>query len=159
MQETQETRFQSLGREDPLEKEIATHSRIPARIIPWTEEPGGLQSIGLQTVGHDLATEHEHKPGFYSTLCLKSTENQFSSVAQSCLTVCDPMHARPPCPSPTPRVYSNLCPLSWWCHPTISSPVVPFSSRPQSFPASGSFQWVSSSHQVAKVLEFQFQHQ
>ena len=47
---------------------------------------------------------------------------------------------RPPCPSPTPRTYSNSCPLSWWCHPTISSSVVPFSSRLQSFPASGSFQ-------------------
>ena len=45
-------------------------------------------------------------------------------------------HSRPPCPSPTPRVYSNSCPLSWWCHPTISSSVVPFSSCLQSFPAS-----------------------
>ena len=49
-------------------------------------------------------------------------------------------HARPPCPSPTPGVYSNSCPLSWWCHPTISSSVAPFSSHLQSFPASGSFQ-------------------
>ena len=48
-------------------------------------------------------------------------------------------HARPPCPSPTPGVYSNSCPLSWWCHPTISSSVVPFSSHLQSFPAAGSF--------------------
>ena len=48
-------------------------------------------------------------------------------------------HTRPPCSSPTPRVYSNSCPLSRWCHPTISSSVVPFSSSPQSFPASGSF--------------------
>ena len=48
-------------------------------------------------------------------------------------------HARPPCPSPTPRVYSNSCPLSQWCHPTISCSVVPFSHL-QSFPASGSFQ-------------------
>ena len=48
-------------------------------------------------------------------------------------------HARPPCPSPTPGVYSNSCPLSWWCHPTISSSAVPFSSCLQSFPASGSF--------------------
>ena len=63
--------------------------------------------------------------------------------------------ARPPCPSPTPGVYSNSCPLSQWCHPTISSSVVPFSSHLQSFPVSGSFQWVSSSHQLAKVLEFQ----
>ena len=48
-------------------------------------------------------------------------------------------HARPPCPSPTPGVYSNSCPLSQWCHPTISSSVIPFSSCPQSFPASESF--------------------
>ena len=49
-------------------------------------------------------------------------------------------HARPPCPSPSPGVHSNSCPLSWWCHPTISSSVVPFSSHLQTFPASGSFQ-------------------
>ena len=47
-------------------------------------------------------------------------------------------YARPPCPSPTPRIYSNSCPLSWWCHPTISSSVIPSSSCPQFFPASGS---------------------
>ena len=62
---------------------------------------------------------------------------QFSSVTQSCPTLCEP---RPPCPSPTPRVYSNSCPSSRWCHPAISSSVIPFSSRPHSFPASGSFQ-------------------
>ena len=49
-------------------------------------------------------------------------------------------HARLPCPSPTPGAYSNSCPLSWWCHPNISSCVIPFSSCLQSFPASGSFQ-------------------
>ena len=49
-------------------------------------------------------------------------------------------HARLPCPSPTPRVYPNSCPLTQWCHPTISSPIISFSSCPQSFPASGSFQ-------------------
>ena len=48
-------------------------------------------------------------------------------------------HARPPCPSPTPGVYSNSCPLSRWCHPAISSSITPFSSCPQSLPASGSF--------------------
>ena len=66
----------------------------------------------------------------------------FSSVAQSCLDSLWPhesQHARPPCPSPTPRVYPNSCPLSQWCHPAISSSVVPFSSCPQSLPASGSF--------------------
>ena len=68
---------------------------------------------------------------------------QFSSVAQSCPTLCNPMNhqqARPPCPSPTPRIHPHPCPLSQWCHPIISSSVVPFSSCPQSFPASGSFQ-------------------
>ena len=54
------------------------------------------------------------------------------------LNLCNPMDARPPCPSPTTRVYSNSCPLSRWCHPTISSSVVPFTSCIQSFPASGS---------------------
>ena len=49
-------------------------------------------------------------------------------------------HAGPPCPSPTPGVYPNSCPFSWWCHPVISSSVVPFSSFLPSFPASGSFQ-------------------
>ena len=52
----------------------------------------------------------------------------------------EPQHARPPCPSPTPGVYLNSCPLSWWCHLTISSSVVPFSSCLQFFPESGSFQ-------------------
>ena len=65
----------------------------------------------------------------------------FSSVAQSCptLRLHGLQHARPPCPSPTPGVDPNSCPLSRWCHPTISSSVVPFSSFLQSFPASGSF--------------------
>ena len=66
---------------------------------------------------------------------------QFSSVTQSCLTLRphELQHSRPPCPSPTPKVYSDSCPLSWWRHPAISSSVVPFSSCPQSLPASGSF--------------------
>ena len=68
------------------------------------------------------------------------------SVQFSCSVVSDSLrpyglqHARPPCPSPTPGIYSNSCPLSRWCHPTISSSVVPFSSHLQSSPASGSFQ-------------------
>ena len=62
------------------------------------------------------------------------------SVLSNSLWRYEPQHARPPCPSPTPRVYSNSCPLSCWCHPTISSSVVPFSSCLQSFPVSGFFQ-------------------
>ena len=90
-----------------------------------------------------------------------SSDIQFSSVQFSCSVMSDSFrphesqHARPPCPSPTPGVHSNSCPLSLWRHPTISSSVVPFSSCPQSLPASESFPWVNSSHEVAKVLEFQ----
>ena len=71
---------------------------------------------------------------------LASNSVQFShSVVSNSLRPQGLQHVRPPCPSPTPGVYSNSCPLSRWCHPTISSSVVPFSSCLQSFPASGSF--------------------
>ena len=66
---------------------------------------------------------------------------QFSrSVVSDSLQLHEPQHARPPCLSPTPGVYPNPCPLSRWYHSTISSSVIPFSSCPQSFPESGSFQ-------------------
>ena len=71
--------------------------------------------------------------------------HQFSSVQFSCSVVSDSLqphesqHSRPPCPSPTPGVHPNSCPSSWWCHPAISSSVIPFSSCPQSLPGSGSF--------------------
>ena len=71
--------------------------------------------------------------------------SMFSSVQFSLLVVSNSLqprglqHARLPCPSPTPGACSNSCPSSWWCHPTISSSVIPFSSCPQSLPASGSF--------------------
>ena len=65
---------------------------------------------------------------------------EFSSVQSlSHIRLCDPMHTRPPCPSPTPGVYPNSCPSSWWYHPTISSSVVLFPSGPQSFQTPGSF--------------------
>ena len=66
---------------------------------------------------------------------------QISSVTQSCPTLWPhkSQHTRPPCPLPTPRVYSNSCPSSRWCHPVISSSVDPFSSCPQSLPTTGSF--------------------
>ena len=83
------------------------------------------------------------------------------SVQFSCWVMSDsswshePQHPRPPCPSPTAGVHPNPCPLSWWCHPTISSSVVPFFSRLQSFPASGSFQmrqFFTSGGQNIRVL-------
>ena len=88
--------------------------------------------------------------------------HQFSSVQFSCSVMSDSLpphglqHARPPCPSPDPGVYSNSCPLSGWCHTTISSSVVPFSSFLQSFPASGSSQmsqfFVSSSRNIGASI-------
>ena len=69
-----------------------------------------------------------------------SSTVQFNrSVMSDCLWPHEPQHTRPPCPSPTPEVHTNPCPLSWWYHPTISSSVIPFSCS-QSFSASGSFQ-------------------
>ena len=70
--------------------------------------------------------------------------NLFSSIQSlSRVQLFEPhelQHARPPCPSPTPAVHPTSCPLSWWCQPAISSSVIPYSSCPQSLPASGSFQ-------------------
>ena len=88
-----------------------------------------------------------------------------SSVQFSCSVMSDSLqphglqHAWLPCPSLSPGICSNSCPLRWWYHPTISSFVIPFSFCLQSSLASGSFPMVSSSHQMAKVLELQLQHQ
>ena len=105
----------------------------------WIGKPGMLQAMGSQRVRHAWVTE------------LNWTKNseksvQFSSV-QSLSRIwpfATPwlQHASPPCPSPTPGVYSNSGPLSQWRHPTISFSVIRFSSCLQSFPASGSFQIV-----------------
>ena len=83
-------------------------------------------SSRVTRLGHDLAT--------------KFSSAQFSpSVMSDSLRPHESQHARPPCPSPTPRVHSSSCSSSWWCHPAISYSVFPFSSHLQSFPASGSF--------------------
>ena len=110
-----------------------------------------LQSHGLQ---HARLLCPPLSPGVCSNsgplswwcyLTISSNWYQFSSVQFSCSVMSDSLqphglqHARPPCPSPTPGAYSNSCPLSWWCHPIISSSVFPFSSYLRSFPASGSF--------------------
>ena len=122
----QETQVWSLAWEDPLEKGMVTHSSILAWRIPWAEKPGGLQFIRLQRIRPDWAT---------------NTHKLFISWIQSLSCVwlfATPQHTRLPYPSPTPRACSRSCPLSQWCHPTISSSVVLFSSCLQSFPASGS---------------------
>ena len=80
----------------------------------------------------------QHQP-FYSNLAFEANSFQFSrSVVSNSLRPCGLQHARLLCPSPAPGACSNSCPSSQWCHPTILSPVIPFSSCLQSFPASGS---------------------
>ena len=103
---------------------------------------GGISSTPAVIVwGGIFATLHPHLQNVKL-----HTQIQFSSVQFSCSVVSDSLrshglqHARPPCPSPAPRVYSNSSPLSRWCHPTIWSSVVPFSFLLQFSPASGSFQ-------------------
>ena len=83
-----------------------------------------------------VATKHPE----WASIAAASAVQASRSATSSSLWPHGPQHTRPPCPSPAPGVYSNSCPLSWWCHPTILSSVVLFSSCLQSFPASGSFQ-------------------
>ena len=123
----------SRGQEDPPEKEMATHSSI----LP--EKFHGQRSL--------VAIVH-------GTSSVQSSH----SVVSDSLRPRESQHARPPCPAPTPEVHSNSCPLSRWCHPAISSSVVPFSSWPQSPPASESFPMSQIFAWGAKVLEFQLQH-
>ena len=130
----------------------------------WTEDCQAFLSVGFFRGEHwsglpfpppgDLPYPGiESKSPVFSTLLADSLPTEIlgkpvsavqfsSSVMSDSLQPHGLQHARPPCPSPTPRVYSNACPSSWWCHPTISSSIVPFSSHLQSFPASGSF-WMS----------------
>ena len=90
-----------------------------------------------------------------ASLLFQLSSVQFShSVTSDSLRSHESQHARPPCPSPTPRVHSNSCPSSQWCYPAISSSVVPFSSCPKSLPASGSFpmsQFFTSGGQCIRV--------
>ena len=81
------------------------------------------------------------------------------SVVSDSLRPHESQHARPPCQSPTHRVHSDSCPSSQWCHPVISYSVVPSPPAPNPSQHQCLFQWGNSSHEVAKVLEFQLQHQ
>ena len=96
-----------------------------------------------------------------NTIYLPISPVEFShSVVSNSLQPHESQHARPPCPSPTPGVHSNSRPSSWWCHPAISSSVVPFSSCPQSLPASESFPmsqhfaWGGQSTGVSALVSF-----
>ena len=129
-----------------------------------TEEPSIVRRIGWSSnQGLHCTSGRWGQTVYGSERWNKPTGN--SSVQVSCSVIFNSLwphglqHARPSCPSPTPWVRSNSCPLHQWCHPTISSSVVPFSSRFHLSQHHGLFHWVISSHQVAKVLEFQLQHQ
>ena len=111
---------------------MAPHSSTLAWKIPWMEEPDRLQSMGSLRVGHDRAISLWLFTFMHSV--------QFSrSVVSDSLRSHESQHTRPPCPSPTPGVHSDSRPSSQWCHPAISSSVVPFSFCPQSLPPSESF--------------------
>ena len=130
-------------------------------------QPGWFITVGAVLcirgcIGASLTSTHPQMPGVPSTQSWqpKMSPVQFShSVVSDCLRPHESQHSRPPCPLPTPGVHSDSRPLSQWCHPAISSSVVSFSSCPQSLPASGSFQMSQLLASVAKVLEFQLQHQ
>ena len=104
---------------------------------------------------HQLKASREN----FNTIRTTSAVQFSRSVVSNSLRPHGLQHARLPCPSPTLGAYSNSCPSSRWCHPTISSSIVPFSSRLQSFPDPGSFPVSQFLHQVAKVLELPLQLQ
>ena len=142
-----------------MSNSVQPHGQQPTRLLCLWDSPGKNTGVGC------LALLQEIFPIQESNLCLLGLLHlqagslplvpprkpygwiegtysiQFSSVAQLSLTL-QPYgleQSRPPCPSPTPRVYSNSCPLSRWCHTTILSSIIPFSSHLQSFPESGCF--------------------
>ena len=110
------------------------HSEIlTASILGWFAIPSSSGLCFVRTLCYDLSV--------LGGLHCMAHSVQFSRlVVSDSLQPHEVQYVSPPCPSPTPRVHPNPCPLSWWCHPTISSSVFPYSSCPQSFPASGSFQ-------------------
>ena len=132
------------------ESDIHTHTHTHTHIYTYTH------TLIFRILFQYRSTQTTER----SSLCFKIGPSvQFSrSVLSDSLRPHELQHARPPCPSQTPRVHSDSHPLSQWYHPAIPSSVA---RSPPTFNLSqhqGLFQWVSSSHQVAKVLEFQLQH-
>ena len=112
----------------------SVHGILQARILEWIAIPFSRGP----SWSRDLIQVSCIADRFFTIWTISSV--QFSrSVVSDSLQPHGLQHTRLPCPSPIPRAYPNSCPLSRWCHPTISSSVVPFSSCPQSFPASASF--------------------
>ena len=198
----QETLVQSLGQADLLEKEMATHSRILAWKIPWTEEPGGLWSVRgvaksqtrlsdfpftfllrqcqvgtfymvhISAPGNTISQHHLKFVPLWASLFCHQTQQfvhhhsltflQFSSFAQSCPALCDPMNRG----TPGLPVHHQLQELTQIHVHQVGDAIQP--SHPLSSPSppppnlsqhQGLFQWVSSSHELVRVLELQLQHQ
>ena len=132
--------------------------RMPTGLQQWIKTESGQKGLWA-VLGKELFTVYSMHPGIAWDLQWSMWSH--GSIQFSCSVMSDSLRPHessmpgPSCPSPTPRVHPNPCPLSWWCHPAISSSVVPFSSCPQSLQHQSLFQWVNSSHEVAKVLEFQ----
>ena len=137
-------------RSECLTGEPWIHSRWEPKLLKRNaEKPWPLccaeRFSGIPWVPLFLNPDHDHTVFLRIAMeiytCCSVSSVQFSrSVMSDSLRPHEPQHARPPCPSPNPRVHPNPCPLCRWSHPTVSSSVTPFSSCPQSFPASGSFQ-------------------
>ena len=118
---------------------FATLWTVPARLLcPW-DFPGKNTRACCHGLLQGIFPIQASNPCLLHLLHSSSSVQFSPSVVSDSLWSHGLQHARPPCPSTTPRVYSNPCPLSQWCHPTNSSSVVPFSSHLQSFPASGTF--------------------
>ena len=130
-----ETWVPSLGREDPMEKGMGTHPSMLVWRIPWTEEPGGVQSLGSNRVRYDWVTNTNTYPvpiasvsqSVQSLSRVRVFATPWIAVRQASLSITNS------------RSLLQLMPSSRWYHPAISSSVVPFSSCPHSLPASGSF--------------------
>ena len=125
----------------------------PLYMLSTRDPPQNKRHIQTESEGLEKDISHKWRP--------KESRSQIRSDQISCLVMSNSLrphesqHARPPCPSPTPGVHWDSCPSSQWCHPAISSSVIPFSSCPNPSQHQSLLQWVNSSHEVAKVLEFQ----
>ena len=126
------------------------HTMDFSAILRFINSPSQIFHMSPRSLLHAVQWLHDTPLKVCTVIHLRNSlfmDNQFwgslllfsPSVMSASLRPHGLQHIRPPCPSPSPRACSNSCPLSWWCHPTISSSVVLFSSYLQSFPASGSF--------------------
>ena len=146
----------------PIRELLKTALPAHPLLWEWTRTSEGRKRT-VSSMAHMLFKQE----GFLYYFCFGDRRNDLllllllfsSSFVSHSLQPCGLQHARLPCPLPSPGACSNSCPLSWWCHLTISSSVILFSSCLQSFPASGSFLMSRLFKSGGQVLELQLQHQ